>query len=70
MTDLIVLKPGVKISYARPYPKSFKGGKWEYGINQVDARIMAIAEGYVMLRRPRCVPFIESVKDLEKWRLE
>lgn len=32
-----------------------------------DSRVMAIAEGYAMVRFPRCMPFIESVKDLERW---
>ena len=30
-------------------------------------RIMAIAEGYVMLRKKGCVPFVESKKDIVKW---
>lgn len=29
------------------------------------ARVMAVAEGYAMLRYPHCAPFIASVKDLE-----
>ena len=34
----------------------------EYG----EARIMAVAEGYVMARRPRCMPFIVALKDIGK----
>lgn len=30
------------------------------------ARIMAIAEGYAMLRYPRCMPFVYSLKDLKE----
>lgn len=29
-------------------------------------RVMAVAEGYVMLRRPRATPFVRSVKEIEK----
>lgn len=32
-----------------------------------DVKIMAIADGYVMARRPRCSPFILTVKDVERW---
>ncbi len=29
-------------------------------------RVMAVADGYVMCRRPRCMPFALSVKDWHK----
>lgn len=29
-------------------------------------KVMAVADGYAMLRRPSCMPFIKSLKDLEK----
>lgn len=35
--------------------------------NGGEYRIMAIAEGYVMLRRKGCAPFIESKKDIINW---
>lgn len=31
------------------------------------ARVMAIAEGYAMVQFKGCAPFIESLKDLERW---
>jgi hypothetical protein len=31
------------------------------------ARVMAIAEGYAMLRFKGRMPFIEAIKDLERW---
>ena len=30
-------------------------------------RVMAVAEGYVMARRPHCMPFIVSVNDMDTW---
>ncbi len=33
-------------------------------VNDKPARVMAVAEGWVMLRRPQCVPFVLSKKDL------
>ena len=30
-----------------------------------EVRVMAVAEGYAMVRRPKCLPFVCSVKDLE-----
>ena len=37
----------------------------EYG----EARIMAIAEGYAMARRPRAMPFVIVLKDIgKKWQ--
>lgn len=30
------------------------------------ARVMAIAEGYVMLHKKGCMPFIRSIKDLQR----
>lgn len=66
---LIDLKPGVKIAYDRSYPDSFNG-KWIYKTMRREARIMAIVEGYAMLRAKGAMPYIESVKDLQKWRVE
>ena len=36
--------------------------------SKFDAKVMAVADGYAMLRRPGCIPFVESVKTLEKWK--
>jgi hypothetical protein len=34
-----------------------------------EARIMSIAEGYAMVRRPRCMPFVIVLKDIgKKWQ--
>jgi hypothetical protein len=34
-----------------------------------EARIMSIAEGYAMVRRPRCMPFVIALKDIgKKWQ--
>ena len=31
-----------------------------------DVVVMAVADGYAMCRRPRCAPFVVSVKELER----
>ena len=61
------MKAGNKIIYDEPYPKTFRDGKWEYEKRRYDVRIMVIAEGYAMIRCKGCAPFVESVKNLEKW---
>jgi len=33
-----------------------------------NVRVMAIADGYVMIRRPGCIPFIKTVKELNDFR--
>ena len=35
-------------------------------MNGNPVRVMAVAEGYAMVRYPRCIPFIEAVADLTK----
>ena len=32
------------------------------------AKIMAVADGYAMLRRPGCYPFIESLRELMEFQ--
>jgi hypothetical protein len=43
---------------------------WKEEPRDKQARVMAIAEGYAMVRFPRCMPFVESVKNLERWNPE
>jgi hypothetical protein len=38
---------------------------WYY--ESFEATVMGIIDGYAMLRRKGCYPFLESVKQLEKW---
>jgi hypothetical protein len=41
-----------------------------YLTDNLDLRIMAIADKYVMLRYKGCMPFVESIKDFEKRKLQ
>lgn len=34
-----------------------------------EVRVMAVAEGYAMCRRPGCVPFVVSVKEMADWKI-
>lgn len=40
------------------------GWVYKYKLSETPARIMAIAEGYAMLRFKNCVPFAKALKDL------
>lgn len=70
MSDLIDLKTKDKITYDRPYPSGFKNGKWHYNTIRCEARVMAAVEGYAMLRKKGGMPYVESIKDLQKWRVQ
>jgi len=48
----------------RTRPVSFTGGKWTYATDRDEVRVMSRAEGYAMVRFPRCMPFVCSEKDL------
>jgi hypothetical protein len=60
------MKANDKVIYVTETPVSFKNGIWENETVQFDVRVMAVAEGYAMVRRPRCMPFVCSIKDLHK----
>lgn len=44
-------------------PEIIVGFRFGDGIGEI--RVMAIAEGYAMCRRPRAVPFVRSIKDIQ-----
>ncbi len=51
--------------YHRKYPVAYVGnGKWEYSTEDAKVRVMASAEGYSMVRRKNCAPFVVQDKDL------
>jgi len=41
-------------------------GKWDHHIDSREVRIMAIAEGFAMVRRKGCMPYVCAVKELEQ----
>lgn len=43
-----------------------KTAKFLCGYSVVEVRVMALAEGYAMVRRKCCLPFVVSVKELTK----
>jgi hypothetical protein len=47
-------------------PDSRKGGKWTYITNETEVTVMAIADGYAMVRRPRCVPVVVKMVDIKE----
>lgn len=46
-----------------PADYSSKGG-WRYVAEEFEVRVLARSEGYAMVRRPRCAPFVCPEKDL------
>jgi hypothetical protein len=51
---------------ARQVPKSYDGKRWHYGARSATRDrmvLMARASGYVMVRKPGCVPFVMGEKD-------
>lgn len=47
----------------RPVRITDKG--WEYETERFEVRVMAVAEGYAMVRRKGCMPYVAPVKELE-----
>ena len=50
--------------YRHTRPVGFKEGKWIYETSEWQVRVMATAEGYAMVRRPRAHPIIVREKEL------
>lgn len=50
---------GARRPYERMMPQSFKGG----GV----ARFMVAADGYAMVRRPGCMPFVVPIEEWNSW---
>lgn len=59
---------GKHVSHIAKTPVSFnyKTKKWTHSIEIRDVILMAFANGYAMVRRPKCLPYVCDVKDLSK----
>ena len=55
-----------KAIYVLCRPSSFHDGKWHYETQEIEVRIMAMAEGWAMVRTKRCVPFVCKITDLRQ----
>ena len=49
------------------------GGQWDgsrmirqYKEEQSEVNVMAVADGYAMVRKPRCMPFVCTLKELRE----
>lgn len=51
-----------KLSLKHPY---LEAGKWKYTIQVSQVRVMAISEGYAMVRSKGAMPFCVREKDIE-----
>ena len=54
-----------KAILTRKEPDKFLNGEWTYKTTQFEVKVMATAEGYSMVRRSGCMPFVCRAKDLE-----
>lgn len=54
-----------KAIHVHTSPENFKDGKLIYKTEEWEVRIMAIAEGYAMVRRLGCMPYICNIKELK-----
>lgn len=53
-----------KAIYTKQEPDKLTRNGWVYKTAQFEVRIMAVAEGYAMVRRKGAMPFICQEKDL------
>lgn len=47
------------------WPDRMEAGKWIYREESRDVILMAVADGYAMVRRPRCVPYVALLREIE-----
>lgn len=55
-------------NFSKKHGRAVLAGQfWFNGL--YEARVMAVAEGHVMMRRTGAAPFLRTVKDLDLWTL-
>ena len=68
MTNLAAVPKRVRkkqmAKYTRRVP-TLKQGRWSHDEVTTEVRVLAVAEGYAMVRRKGTGPFVVSVKELE-----
>ena len=55
-------RPGKALHYAMVY--GLKNGKMETSTDLREVRVMAVAEGYAMVRRKGAMPYVCSIKEI------
>ena len=55
-----------KAIYLLRAPSSFHDGKWYYKTEEIEVRIMAMAEGWAIVRRKGSMPFVCKITDLRQ----
>ena len=55
-----------KMILKRARPSSFEAGKWIYKTQEFEVTVLSIVDGWAMVRRPRCAPFVEQAKNLHE----
>jgi FPC/CPF motif-containing protein YcgG len=55
-----------KVIFRHTIPIKFDGKKWTYSFDEHEVIVMAVVDGYAMIKRPGCMPFVVNAKDLEQ----
>ena len=55
-----------KMIWVNKMPKKYEKGEWKYDIEKIEVIVMTIIEGYAMVRRKGCMPFVVLANKLEK----
>ena len=56
---------GDRVVHVAVSPHSFDGKRWTHKVERRDVRLMAVSDGWAMVRRPGCVPYVCRAKELE-----
>ena len=57
---------GRKAIYTIKTPTHYINGEWQYKIEEVEVSVMAIVDGYAMVRRKWCLPFVCKATELRQ----
>jgi len=53
-----------KMIYRQILPDRLTANGWINKVTEFEVKVLAIVDGYAMVRRPHCVPFVVREKDL------
>jgi hypothetical protein len=53
-----------KAVHSKSMPDKLINGKWVDKIDEREVRVMAVAEGYAMVRRKGAIPYVCPVKEI------
>ena len=64
--DELTPKIGKHITHVSVHPVSYTSSDgWQYTTERRDVILLAAVKGYAMVRRPGCMPYVVTLKELE-----